>query len=76
MLIAGFQQPIVSLFYLIAIGLLCLHLSHGMTAMFQSLGVQEGVWRTRLEKGAQVLAIALFAGYASIPIAVYLRIVQ
>jgi succinate dehydrogenase / fumarate reductase cytochrome b subunit len=76
MLVAGFQQPIVSLFYLIAIGLLCLHLSHGMTAMFQSLGVQEGVWRTRLEKGAQFLAIALFAGYASIPIAVYLRIIQ
>jgi len=76
MLIAGFQQPIVSLFYIIAIGLLCLHLSHGMSAMFQSLGVEEGIWRTRLEKGAQVLAVALFAGYASIPVAVYLRIVQ
>ncbi len=76
MLVAGFQQPVVSLFYLIAIGLLCLHLSHGMEAMFQSLGVEEGIWRHRLEKGAQILAIALFAGYASIPVAVYLHIVE
>lgn len=76
MLVAGFQQPLVSLFYLVAVGLLCLHLSHGMSAMFQSLGMQEGLWRTRLENGARGLAIALFAGYASIPVAVYLRIVQ
>lgn len=76
MLVAGFKQPIVTLFYLVAIGLLCLHLSHGMSAMFQSLGVEEGLWRTRLEKGAKILAAALFAGYASIPVAVYLRIVQ
>lgn len=76
MLVAGFQQPLVTLFYLVAIGLLCLHLSHGMAAMFQSLGVQEGIWRSRLECGARALAVVLFAGYASIPIAVYLRIVQ
>ena len=76
MLVAGFQQPLVSLFYLVAIGLLCVHLSHGASAMFQSLGMEEGVWRTRLETGARLLAGALFLGYASIPIAVFLRIVQ
>lgn len=76
MLVAGFQQPIVSLFYLIGVGLLCVHLSHGTSAMFQSLGIQEGVWRQRLEKGAKILAVILFIGYASIPIAVFLRIVQ
>ena len=76
MLVAGFKQPLVTLFYLVAIGLLCLHLSHGMAAMFQSLGIQEGLWRKRLEVAARALAVALFAGYASIPIAVYLRIVQ
>ncbi len=76
MLVAGFQQPLVSLFYLVAIGLLCVHLSHGASAMFQSLGMEEGVWRTRLETGARLLAGALFLGYASIPIAVFLRIVH
>ncbi len=76
MLVIGFSQPLVSLFYLVAIALLCLHLSHGMSSMFQSLGLQEGAWRRRLEAAAKGLAVLLFAGYASIPLAVFLRIVQ
>lgn len=76
MLVIGFSQPLVSLFYLVAIGLLCLHLSHGTSAMFQSLGMQEGIWRQRLECFAKVAAGALFVGYASIPLAVLLRLVQ
>lgn len=76
MLVIGFSQPLVSLFYLVAIGLLCVHLSHGTSAMFQSLGMQEGIWRQRLEAGAKVVSVALFLGYASIPLAVLLRLVQ
>ncbi len=76
MLVVGFSQPVVSLFYLVAIALLCVHLSHGMSAMFQSLGMQEGAWRARLQCGAKALAVALFAGYAAIPLAVFFRIVQ
>lgn len=76
MLVIGFSSPVVSLFYLVAIGLLCIHLSHGASAMFQSLGLSEGAWRTRLEAFAKYASIAIFLGYASIPIAVFLRIVQ
>lgn len=76
MLVAGFRQPVVTVFYLVAVGLLSLHLSHGASAMFQSLGWMEGAWRHRLERLAQGLAIAIFAGYASIPAAVYLRLIS
>ena len=76
MLVLGFSQPLVSLFYLVAIGLLCLHLSHGASAMFQSLGMSEGAWRQRLEMAAKALSLALFLGYASIPVAIFLRIVE
>jgi succinate dehydrogenase / fumarate reductase cytochrome b subunit len=76
MMVAGFRQPIVTLFYIVAVGLLCVHLSHGTSAMFQSLGLQEGVWRTRLEKGAKVFAALIFIGYSSIPVAVFLRLVE
>lgn len=76
MLVVGFSHPLVSLFYLIAIALLCLHLSHGASAMFQSLGMQEGAWRTRMETSAKVISAALFAGYAAIPLGIFLRIVQ
>src|SRR5690606_2025710 len=76
MIVAGFRQPVVSLFYIIAIGLLSIHLSHGASAMFQSLGIEEGRWRQRLEKGARIFAVLIFIGYASIPAAVYLRLVE
>src|SRR5579872_1154844 len=33
MMIIGFRQPLVALFYAIGVGLLCLHLSHGISAM-------------------------------------------
>lgn len=72
MMVTGFQQPVVSLFYIIAMGLLCLHLSHGVSAMFQSLGLKNKVWEPVIERFACGVALVIFAGYASIPIAVLL----
>ena len=36
--INGFRVPIVAIFYIIAMGMLCLHLRHGLWSMVQSLG--------------------------------------
>src|SRR5688572_23926724 len=38
MMVEGFSNPWISMIYLICMGLLCLHLSHGVSSMFQSLG--------------------------------------
>jgi succinate dehydrogenase / fumarate reductase cytochrome b subunit len=38
MLVLGFSHWPISVFYIAAVGLLCIHLSHGMRAMFQSVG--------------------------------------
>ena len=38
MMVLGFSQPLVSGFYIVAMALLCLHLSHGVYSMFQSVG--------------------------------------
>src|SRR5438093_13749449 len=40
MMVIGFSQPLVSGFYILAMSLLCLHLSHGFVMVFQSLRVQ------------------------------------
>lgn len=72
MMILGFRQPLVSLFYLLGVGLLCVHLSHGITSMFQSLGLKNEGWRVTLDRASQFIAIALFLGYSSIPVAVLL----
>lgn len=70
MLIYGFSKPAVSLFYLVAMALLCLHLSHGVNAMFQSLGWKNHVYGPFLDRLARFSALAIFVGYSSIPVAV------
>ena len=70
MMIVGFQQPIVVIFYLVAMALLCLHLSHGAQAMFQSLGVRFGCCPGLPRRAANWGAIVIFLGYMSMPLAV------
>lgn len=74
MMVIGFQVWWVVLFYLIAQGLLFMHLSHGVASMFQSLGFRNHVWWPRITRFAQVASIALFAGYAAIAIGVFMRV--
>ena len=70
MMVVGFRQPIVSLFYIIAVGLLCLHLSHGIAAMFQSLGWKKRSYARTIDNAAKVVSWILFLGYISIPISI------
>ena len=75
MVVLGFRQPLVAGFYIIAMALLCTHLSHGVYAMFQSLGIKVG-WCPCLPKClAKWGSILIFLGYVSIPLAVLLRLV-
>ncbi|HTI73318.1 MAG TPA: succinate dehydrogenase cytochrome b subunit [Candidatus Limnocylindria bacterium] len=69
-MILGFQVWWVSLFYLIAQAMLFFHLSHGVAAMFQSVGLRNHVWWPRIQVFARVASIVLFLGFASIPISV------
>jgi succinate dehydrogenase / fumarate reductase cytochrome b subunit len=70
MIIMGFSYWGVSAFYLVAVGLLSYHLSHGVASMFQSLGLNNPKWQKRLDGIAWFFTIFLFVGYASIPISV------
>jgi succinate dehydrogenase / fumarate reductase, cytochrome b subunit len=72
MMVIGFKNPWVSGFYIIGIGLLCLHLSHGVSSMFQSLGLKNKVYGPCLDKGSRIIAWLIFLGYVSIPISVLL----
>lgn len=70
MMVTGFSNVWVSGFYILSMGLLALHLSHGISALFLSLG-----WRTKkvfnfLYKFAHAVAALLFIGNVSIPLAV------
>jgi len=69
MMIDGFQVWWVSAFYIIATGLLCMHLTHGVSSMFQSVGLRNALWRQRLDKVALVYGWVVFLGFAVIPVA-------
>ncbi|MEI7927593.1 MAG: succinate dehydrogenase cytochrome b subunit [Verrucomicrobiales bacterium] len=70
MVIDGFSVWYVVAFYVIAMTLLCSHLSHGVASMFQTLGL-------RSKKSAPVIAVIakgysllIWLGFISIPIAI------
>lgn len=70
MVIVGFSDPLVSIFYVIAVGLTCFHLSHAFSSMFQSVGWTTPKTIKRLEALGTALSIFLFVGFASVPLAV------
>jgi succinate dehydrogenase / fumarate reductase cytochrome b subunit len=72
MLVVGFHNPAVSGFYILGMALLCLHLSHGLSAMFQSLGLKNRSYGPCLERLAAWVAGLIFLGYSSIPVAILL----
>ena len=72
MMITGFSYPLVSGFYVLATALLCLHLSHGTSAMFQSVGWKNQVYGPLIDRFAKITAWVIFLGYSSIPVAVLL----
>lgn len=72
MVIAGFQDPLVSIFYLISLTLLCSHLSHGIGSVFQTLGLRTRKTRALIDKGSTAVALLLYVGFISIPIAIWL----
>jgi succinate dehydrogenase / fumarate reductase, cytochrome b subunit len=76
MMIAGFSYPLISIFYVIGTFLLCMHLSHGVSSMFQSLGLRNEIWRYRLDAFARIYGWVTFLGYASIPLSIWFGIVQ
>jgi len=73
--IQGFRVPAVSIFYIIAMGLLCLHLRHGLWSLFQTLGFSHPRHTPRIQRLASFLALLIFFGFISIPIAVMLHVI-
>ena len=70
MMVTGFQQPIVSAFYVLGVGLLCAHISHGVSSLFQSLGLNNPVYMRVFDTLGAAVGVLLFVGYSSIPVAV------
>ena len=73
MVVLGFQNPLIAGSYIIAMLLLGLHLSHGASSMFQSLGLHHPKYNGFIDKVGPALAIIIVVGNCSMPVAVLLR---
>lgn len=68
--VAGFSNWPISIFYIVSMGALGLHLDHGIWSMLQTLGWVT-VENTRLWRAvSRGTAVVIFAGFVSVPVSV------
>ena len=68
--LAAFAVWPVAVFYLVAMGALCLHLRHGIWSMLQTLGWNTSRNEAKLRIISHLIAIVVFVGFVSVPVAV------
>jgi succinate dehydrogenase / fumarate reductase cytochrome b subunit len=67
---AAFAVWPVALFYIVAMGVLCLHLDHGIWSTLQTLGWNTARNERVLKIASRVIAIVVFLGFSSVPVSV------
>src|SRR5262245_7285633 len=68
--VAGFSVWYVSLFYIVAMACLCLHLDHGIWSLLQTLGWNNARTTPALQALSRGVALVVFVGFISVPVAV------
>jgi succinate dehydrogenase / fumarate reductase, cytochrome b subunit len=76
MVVSGFDNPLIAVSYLIAMAFLGLHLWHGGSSWFQSLGINHPRWNPLIRGFGPFIAVVVVAGNCSIPLSVWLGIVK
>jgi succinate dehydrogenase / fumarate reductase cytochrome b subunit len=76
MLILSFQDPVQVLLYVLAMIVLGLHLSHGISSLFQSMGLNHPKYNGLIRALGPTLGTLLALAYISIPMAVFFGIVR
>jgi succinate dehydrogenase / fumarate reductase cytochrome b subunit len=68
----AFQSPATVVFYLVALVFLAYHLRHGWQSSFQTFGLLNGTYKGLIEAIGVVFWLLIPAGFAMIPIVVFL----
>lgn len=68
--IIGFSNPVIVLFYLLALASLGLHLFHGVWSMFQTLGLNSRRYDGFFRGLAIFVALVVPIGFATVPLSV------
>ena len=76
MVFAFSNRPVITLLYVGSVGLLGLHLSHGIQSGLQTLGVLNATYRPFVKKIGPAVAGLVFAGFAAVPLAILAGIIK
>jgi succinate dehydrogenase / fumarate reductase cytochrome b subunit len=75
MVILGFQNPLISLGYMIAVTIVGFHLNHAVQSMFQTLGLNHPKYFPTIQKSSVALSFIIVICLISIPIAVLFKLI-
>jgi succinate dehydrogenase / fumarate reductase cytochrome b subunit len=70
--VASLEQWPVAISYMLAVGAVCMHLYHGVWSMLQTLGINRPKFDAVLRRLSQTVALLIFAGFSSVPVAILL----
>lgn len=73
---SAFRNPLIAGLYVVAMAVLSMHLHHGLTAAFHSLGTSQSRSVALTRKWGPVVAVVLGALFAIIPIAILVSLVK
>ncbi|PLX86112.1 MAG: succinate dehydrogenase/fumarate reductase cytochrome b subunit [Desulfuromonas sp.] len=76
MVVMGFSSLLPALVYIIAMGFLFLHASHGFQSLFQTLGLSNDKSLPIMGNLSKLVAVVLLLGYISIPVAIVIGLVK
>lgn len=68
--VAAFSVWYVTVFYVVAMACLCLHLAHGIWSLFQTLGWTDAHRTPGLQKLSGAIALLVFVGFVCVPVSV------
>jgi len=74
MVIRGFSNPLMSALYILAMLGLGLHLSHGISSVVQTFGINHPRYNCAIKMAGPGIATLIVIGYIVVPMAVLLRI--
>jgi succinate dehydrogenase / fumarate reductase, cytochrome b subunit len=76
MVVRSFQHLSVSLLYIIGMGALLLHLTHGIQSSFQTWGLNSDRSLPIITRGGTIAATILFLAYVAIPLVIVIGILK
>jgi succinate dehydrogenase / fumarate reductase cytochrome b subunit len=75
-IVRGFSNPLVTAFYVVAMGSLALHLFHGAWSSFRTLGLNQPKARPTARSVATLVAAVVTLGFVAVPLGVAFGIIR